>query len=110
MTAYEAAYREARKVLHERGKNVGLPVRSVDGLRLCPVGEILLLDYDLIKEAFGESFADEILSERVEIGSVPSEAVCGRQFVLLSAKTDERFIPPTPKTASTFPGSLSESE
>jgi len=42
------------------------------------------------------------------VSSRSSEAVCGRQFVLLSAKTYERWIPPTPKTASTFPGSLSE--
>jgi hypothetical protein len=88
MEAYEAAYNEARKVLHQRGKKVGLPVQGEDGLRRCPVGGTLLLDHDLLKEAWGESLADEILCRRVEAGSVPLDCPdCVRFWVAFCVTT-----------------------
>src|SRR5436190_195748 len=88
MRAYEAAYNEARAVLHRRGKTVGRPVQDEDGLRRCPVGGALLLDHDLLKEAWGESFADEVLSGRVEAGSVPLDCPdCVRLWVAFYVTT-----------------------
>jgi len=62
MKAYEAAYKEARKVLHQRGKSVGRPFQSEEGRR-CQVAGVPLLDLDLFKEAWGEEFGREIFAE-----------------------------------------------
>ena len=68
---YEAAYNEARKLLHQRGKKVGRAYYGEDGLRLCPVGGLLLGDRDLLREAWGESLTQELLSEQSEIVPAP---------------------------------------
>src|SRR5439155_12998115 len=70
MKAYEAAYREARKVLHQRGKSVGRPFQSKEGRR-CQVAGAALLDLDLFKEAWGEEFAREIFAELGGTESAP---------------------------------------
>jgi len=70
MKAYEAAYREARKVLHQRGKSVGRPFQGKEG-RQCQVAGVPLLDLDLFKEAWGEEFGREIFAELGGIESAP---------------------------------------
>src|SRR4051812_26821318 len=58
---YEDAYNDARHVVYRRGKRGGAPVCGPDGIRYCPVDGFLLADRDVLKEAWGESMADEIL-------------------------------------------------
>ena len=68
---YEAAYNEARKLLHQRGKKVGRANYGEDGLRLCLVGGLLLSDQDLLREAWGDSLTQELLSEQSEVVPAP---------------------------------------
>src|SRR6266516_3387116 len=68
---YEKAYSDAREVLSNRGKKISRPVCGVDGVRHCPVDGFPLTDRELLKEAWGESLADEILVEFAESNSVP---------------------------------------
>jgi hypothetical protein len=68
---YEDSYSNAREVLYTRGKKIGGPLRGQDGLRYCPVDGFLLTDRDLLKEAWGESLADEILAELAQSDSLP---------------------------------------
>jgi len=70
MKAYEAAYKEARRVLHQRGKSVGQPFHSLEGRR-CPVAGVPLLDLDVLTEAWGEEFAREIFAELGGIEPAP---------------------------------------
>src|SRR5947199_1011305 len=60
---YEKAYSNAREVLYNRGKKISRPVCGAGGVRHCPVDGFLLTDRELLKEAWGESLADEILVE-----------------------------------------------
>ena len=62
--AYEQAYSEARAVLHRRGKILEKPVFGSDGIRYCCVDGLLLTDRELLKDAWGEGLAEEILHER----------------------------------------------
>src|ERR1022692_4274537 len=66
---YEKAYYDAREALHRRGKKVGGPRCSAGGIRSCPVDGFLLTDRDLLKEAWGESLADEIIAELTDSDS-----------------------------------------
>ena len=61
---FEKIYREARAVLHRRGKAVGSPTTGHDGLRYCRIDGTPLTDCEVLKEAWGENLADEILRER----------------------------------------------
>src|SRR5260370_16666354 len=73
MKAYEAAYKEARKILHQRGKGVGRPFESKEGRR-CQVAGVPLLDLDLFKEAWGEEFGREIFAELGGTEPVPLDS------------------------------------
>jgi hypothetical protein len=61
---YERAYSEARAVLHRRGKRVESPVIGDGGLRTCRVDGLPLTDRELLREAWGDCLAAEILLER----------------------------------------------
>jgi len=61
---FEQAYYEARSVLHRRGKIVERPVYGSDGIRYCRVDGRPLTDRELLKDAWGEGLAEEILQER----------------------------------------------
>ena len=61
---FEQAYYEARAVLHRRGKIVEKPVFGSDGIRYCRVDGRPLTDRELLKDAWGEGLAEEILHER----------------------------------------------
>ena len=61
--AYERAYSEARAVLHRRGKKVEAPVLGAGGIRMCQVDGLPLTDGDLLREAWGDRLAAEILLE-----------------------------------------------
>ena len=61
---YEKAYQEARAVLYRRGKRLEKPTLGDDGKRYCRVDGEPLTDRDLLREAWGESLANEILYER----------------------------------------------
>lgn len=63
-------YWQAREVIYRRDKKVGKPMYCQDGLRYCPVDGSLLSDRDVLKEAWGEDLADEILREWTESGSL----------------------------------------
>jgi hypothetical protein len=58
---YEKAYRDAREALFLRGKKVGGPRYTDDGLRYCPVDGFSYTDRDILRDAWGDSLADEIL-------------------------------------------------
>jgi hypothetical protein len=60
-TQYELAYREARAVLHRRGKKIEAPFADVDGLRRCRVDGRPLSDREIFREAWDDSIADELL-------------------------------------------------
>jgi hypothetical protein len=62
--AYEQAYYEARAVLHRRGKILDRPAFGSDGIRYCRVDGLPLTDRELLKDAWGEGLAEEILHER----------------------------------------------
>jgi hypothetical protein len=59
--AFEKAYCDAREVLYSRGKKVGSPLLGPDYLRYCSVDGLLFNDHDVLKEAWDEKLADEIL-------------------------------------------------
>jgi hypothetical protein len=61
---FEQAYYEARSVLHRRGKIVERPVYGSDGIRHCRVDGLPLTDRELLRDAWGEGLAEEILQER----------------------------------------------
>ena len=61
---YERAYSEARAVLHRRGKIVGNPILGAGGVRTCLVDGLPLTDRELLREAWGDCLAAEILLER----------------------------------------------
>jgi len=61
---YERAYNEARAVLHRRGKMVGYPTIGAGGVRKCLVDGLLMSDRELLREAWGDCLAAEILLER----------------------------------------------
>jgi hypothetical protein len=61
---YEQAYYEARAVLHRRGKILERPTYGSDGIRFCRVDGLPLTDRELLKDAWGEGLAEEILHER----------------------------------------------
>jgi len=60
---YERAYRDALDVLQLRGKIVGKPAYSQDGLRYCRIDQVALGERDILEDAWGESLADEIIGE-----------------------------------------------
>ena len=60
---FDEVYFEAREVLYRRGTVVGKPTICTDGRRRCPVNGASLIDRDLLKEAWGERLADEILAD-----------------------------------------------
>ena len=68
---YEKAYSDAREVLYNRGKKISRPLCGACGVRHCLVDGFPLTDRELLKEAWGESLADEILVELAESNSVP---------------------------------------
>ena len=59
---YEQAYREARAVLHRRGKKIEAPYEGPDGLRYCRVDGRPLSDRELFREAWDDRIADELLA------------------------------------------------
>lgn len=61
---YERAYNEARAVLHRRGKKVESPTFEAGGVRVCLVDGSPLTDRELLREAWGDCLAAEILLER----------------------------------------------
>ena len=61
---YEKAYRDALEILYLRGKKVGKPARSQDGLRYRQIDHVPLGDREILIEAWGESLADEIIREQ----------------------------------------------
>ena len=63
-TVYERAYSEARAVLHRRGKVVGSPTVGAGGVRMCRVDGLPLTDRELLREAWGDCLAAEILLDR----------------------------------------------
>ena len=71
---YEKAYREAREALYLRGKKIGSQIYGQDGLRCCLVGGVPLTDWEVFKEAWSETIADEILHDLVECISPYSHA------------------------------------
>jgi hypothetical protein len=70
--AYEKAYCDARDVLYNRGKKVGAPLLGSDSLRHCTVDGLPLNDHDVLKEAWDERLADEILVELAGSESLPN--------------------------------------
>jgi hypothetical protein len=68
---YEKAYRDARDVLYLRGKKLGKPSYADGGLRYCPVDGFSLTDRDVLKEAWGDALADELLHDLAECDSLP---------------------------------------
>ena len=70
--AYEKAYCDAREALYNRGKKVGAPLLGPSGIRRCAVDGLLFNDYDVLKEAWDESLADEILRELAGPEAQPS--------------------------------------
>jgi hypothetical protein len=68
---YEKAYSDAREVLYNRGKKISRPLCGAGRVRYCLVDGFPLTDRELLKEAWGESLADEILVELAESHSVP---------------------------------------
>ena len=75
--AYEQAYCEARAVLHRRGKIIEKPAFGSDGIRYCRVDGLLLTDRELLKDAWGEGLAEEILRER-DVTPSPSRTAQAR--------------------------------
>ena len=69
---YEKAYYDAREILHNRGKKIGCPLFGPNLIRSCIVDGFSLSDYDLLKEAWGEMLAQEILRELAESDSLPN--------------------------------------
>jgi hypothetical protein len=63
-SVYERAYSEARAVLHRRGKIVANPTIEAGGIRFCCVDGVPLTDPELLREAWGECLAAEILLDR----------------------------------------------
>jgi hypothetical protein len=57
---YEQAYRDARDVLHLRGRQVGKPQRRHDGVRYCPLDGQPLTDREILTEAWGAELVAEI--------------------------------------------------
>ena len=69
---YEKVYYDAREILHNRGKKIGNPLFGPDLVRSCAVDGFSLSDLDLLKEAWGERLAQEILRELAESDSLPN--------------------------------------
>jgi hypothetical protein len=69
---YEKVYYDAREILHNRGKKIGNPLFGPDLVRSCAVDGFSLSDLDLLKDAWGERLAQEILRELAESVSVPN--------------------------------------
>ena len=69
---YEKAYYDAREILHNRGKKISSPLFGPNLIRSCIVDGFSLSDYDLLKEAWGEMLAQEILRELAESDSLPN--------------------------------------
>ena len=61
-TEYELAYREARAVLHRRGKEIETPFADEHGLRCCRVDGRPLGDREIFREAWDDRIADELLA------------------------------------------------
>ena len=59
---YELAYREARAVLHRRGKKIEAPFADENGLRRCRVDGHALSDWEIFREAWDDRIADELLA------------------------------------------------
>jgi hypothetical protein len=74
---FDEVYCEAREALYRRGKLLGKPAICKDGVRRCPVNGVLLIDRDLLKEAWDEPLADEILADLNESETTP---VCCVEF------------------------------
>ena len=79
---YEKAYREAREVLYNRGKQVGAPRPGADSIRHCTVDGLLLNDRDVLKEAWGERLADEILVTRRHLKIVIEQQMAIQKWIL----------------------------
>jgi hypothetical protein len=60
---YEMAYREARAVLHRRGKTLEAPYSGSDGHRYCNVDGHSFSDWEIFREAWDEGLANELFSE-----------------------------------------------
>ena len=69
---YEKVYYDAREILHNRGKKIGNPLFGPDLVRFCAVDGFSLSDLDLLREAWGEGLAQEILRELAEGDSLPN--------------------------------------
>ena len=80
---YEKAYCDAREALYNRGKKVGSPLLGPDYIRHCAVDGLLLNDRDVLKEAWDERLADEILVELAGSESLPN--YCSEGTLLLAA-------------------------
>ena len=62
---YELAYREARAVLHRRGKIIGTRW-DLNGLRYCRVDGRPLSDREIFQEAWDDRLAEELIQEHFE--------------------------------------------
>jgi hypothetical protein len=64
---FEKAYKDALGALYLRGKEVGKPACSHDGLRYCQIDHVPLGDREVLIEAWGERLADEIIREQHDL-------------------------------------------
>lgn len=69
---FDKVYFDAREALYRRGRMVGGPIICKDGVRRCLVDGVLLIDGDLLKEAWDERLAGEILADLAESETIPS--------------------------------------
>jgi hypothetical protein len=70
---YEKAYRDALNVLFLRGRQVGRPQCDASGTRRCLVDRVSLTDLEVLREAWGELLARDILREREALENACSE-------------------------------------
>ena len=63
---YEQAYREARAVLHRRGKIIGVRLEDLNGLRYSSVDGRPLSDREIFQEAWDDQLAEELIQENFE--------------------------------------------
>jgi len=79
---YERAYRDALNVLFRRGRQVGRPHKGTDGTRRCQVDRVSMTDLEVLREAWGELLARDILRERDALSNACSE--CDRLWTRYS--------------------------
>jgi hypothetical protein len=90
--AYEKAYCDAREALYNRGKRVSTPQVGPDSIRYCVVEGSALGDHSVLKEAWDNSLADEILLELAKSESLPDCCPEGTLLWLQYANTTRRNL------------------